>query len=220
MIETYPNEVNFHDIIVLILHDTIEDHPECWQDIVNQFGLHIFRDVLILSKLTTPIRAEILEWFAPQFDKNNPTSIDILHILSPSDPADKFERFSTYTGDLLGKNSIRFKNALLLYKKEIIDKDKNKIEADDEYISLGNYLYFQPKDARRKLQDMLHNMSDMHAMEIKKPGYIEKRRIKAYILGVKLRNFEMTDDYEQLEYAFQWTGHRMYTDEEVSQHIS
>ncbi len=44
-------------------------------------------------------------------------------------------------------------------------------------------------DVFRKLQDMLNNMIDMREMEKKKPGYINKRHIKAYILMVKMRNF-------------------------------
>lgn len=203
MIEKYPKEVNFEDVLALILHDAIEDHPECWWDILVQFGVQTFRDVLILSKISHVHRREILCWFARVGDHDDPVIIQILQILSPADPMDKFENFSRYKENILGQDSMRFKNALQLYKLEIIDRDKNPIEAKDEYISLGNYLYFQPKDARRKLQDMLHNMSDMKTMEIIKPGYIEKRRIKAYILGVKLKNFGMSEEYADLQAAFQ-----------------
>lgn len=44
-------------------------------------------------------------------------------------------------------------------------------------------------DLRRKVQDMLNNMSDMEQMEKIKPGYTETRRIKSYILWVKLKAF-------------------------------
>jgi hypothetical protein len=202
MIEKYPQEVNFYDALALILHDAIEDHPECWWDILTQFGTQTFRDILILSKISNLQRREILEWLTKVGDHDDPVIIEILQILNPVDPMDKFENFSRYKEDILGQDSVRFKNALQLYKMDIIDRDKNPEEARDEYVSLGNYLYFQPKDARRKLQDMLHNMSDMSAMEITKPGYIEKRRIKAYILGVKLKNFGMFEEYADLQAAF------------------
>ncbi|NRH20952.1 hypothetical protein HOO68_02830 [Candidatus Gracilibacteria bacterium] len=220
VIEKYPDVADPDDSIVLILHDTIEDHPECWWEILSKFGLKIFTDVLLLSKISEAIRKEILEWFVHNTNPDNPDLTILLQILSPLDPIKKFQNFSKYTEDILGENSIRFRNALLIYKMEIIDKDKNQKEAYDEYISLGNYLYFRPNDARRKLQDMLDNMSDMKSMESIKPGYIERRRIKAYILGVKLKNFGMLSEYTQLEYAFQGTGYRMYTDDEVSHKIS
>ena len=66
---------------------------------------------------------------------------------------------------------------------------------------------------------MIDNMADMENMEVIKPGYIEKRRIKAYILGVKLRNFNMMNEYNQLDNAFQNTWHAMYSDDEVVQKI-
>ena len=43
------------------------------------------------------------------------------------------------------------------------------MEYDEEYIALGNYIYFTENDTRRKLQDMLDNMSDMETMEKIKP---------------------------------------------------
>ncbi len=46
-------------------------------------------------------------------------------------------------------------------------------------------------------------MRDMEAMELEKPGYIETRRIKAYILGVKLKTFGMHSEFAELEKAFQ-----------------
>ena len=189
MVEKYPDIADPEDSIVLILHDTIEDHPDCWWQILSLFGIKTFTSVLILSKISESTRKEILEWFVHNINPDDPDVTILLQILSPLDPIKKFHNFSKYTEDILGKNSIRFKNALILYKNEIIDTDTNQKEAYDEYISLGNYLYFHPEDARRKLQDMLDNMSDMQRMETIKPGYIEKRRIKAYILGVKLKNF-------------------------------
>ena len=189
MVEKYPDIADPEDSIVLILHDTIEDHPDCWWQILSLFGIKTFTSVLILSKISESTRKEILEWFVHNINPDDPDITILLQILSPLDPIKKFHNFSKYTEDILGKNSIRFKNALILYKNEIIDTDTNQKEAYDEYISLGNYLYFHPEDARRKLQDMLDNMSDMQRMETIKPGYIEKRRIKAYILGVKLKNF-------------------------------
>jgi (p)ppGpp synthase/HD superfamily hydrolase len=49
-ITKYPEEkISSSDILVLILHDAMEDHPECWMIILERFGLQIFRDVLVLS---------------------------------------------------------------------------------------------------------------------------------------------------------------------------
>jgi len=203
MVEKYPDVADPDDSMVLILHDTIEDHPDCWWQILSLFGIKIFTSVLILSKISESTRREILEWFTHNTNPDHPELEVVFQILSPLDPLKKFRNYSKYSENILGENSIRFKNALILYKNEIIDTDKNQKEAYDEFISLGNYLYFCPEDARRKLQDMLDNMSDMQRMETIKPGYIEKRRIKAYILGVKLRNFGMFEDYARLEYAFQ-----------------
>lgn len=84
---------------------------------------------------------------------------------------------------------------------------KNVIIEDEEYISLCNYVYMNRYDTRRKLQDMLNNMSDMALMG---HGYIEKRQIKAYILAAKLRNFSMTDELAELAEKFQEAGRPMY----------
>lgn len=52
-----------------MLHDVIEDHPEYWQDILEQFGLQTFRDVLILSTggIKAPYREEMLEFLIAEF---------------------------------------------------------------------------------------------------------------------------------------------------------
>lgn len=205
MIQKYPDIVHPDDSIVLILHDSIEDHPECWPEILRNFGLSIFRDILILSKISASYRKDMLEWFVKNYDPNDLDVGNILQILSPVIPVIKLKKFSRYTENIHGIYAIRLKNAMTLYRVGITSRDQQKPEALDEYISLGNYLYFHPKDCRRKLQDMIDNMADMENMEVIKPGYIEKRRIKAYILGVKLRNFNMMDEYTQLDNAFQNT---------------
>jgi hypothetical protein len=64
---------------------------------------------------------------------------------------------------------------------------------------------------------MLHNMSDMHQMGSE---YIQKRRIKAYILWVKCKVFWLQDEYADLQLAFQNTGYAMYTDAEVFTEIT
>jgi (p)ppGpp synthase/HD superfamily hydrolase len=77
------------DIIVMILHDALEDHPSCWWDILAEFDIQTFRDVLILSKISYDIRREILQFFSHNADLDNPIIIEILQILSPRDPIDK-----------------------------------------------------------------------------------------------------------------------------------
>lgn len=101
----------------------------------------------------------------------------------------------------------------IVERKDICPEVKEK--AIDEYESLAHYAFFRRKDAKRKLWDMLANMSDIVDMERRQPGYTEKRRIKAYILGVKLRNFGMEPEYAQLQKVFQRVGMRMYTDPEA-----
>lgn len=37
-LKKYPQKnINLHDILILLLHDTIEDHPEYWKQILEQF---------------------------------------------------------------------------------------------------------------------------------------------------------------------------------------
>lgn len=215
----YPDSARVRDVLALILHDTIEDHEECWWDILSRFGIEVFRDVLILSKISIATRREILSWIVQNADLDNEHVWQILQILDPTNPLKKLQKFSKYSTDYLGEGSQRIRAAILLYKKEIIDKDPNHEEARDEYISLGNYLYFTEWDAKRKLRDMLHNMSDMESMEARKPGYIEKRRIKAYILWVKLKNFGLVQEFAELQKAFQDVWYQMYTDGEVMARI-
>lgn len=83
------------------------------------------------------------------------------------------------------------------------------------YIALGNYIYFTRENARDKVADMYDNMGDMAERERDRPGYTEKRRIKAYILGVKLREYKMKDEYRRLEDAFQKAGSSMLSDTKV-----
>jgi hypothetical protein len=62
---------------------------------------------------------------------------------------------------------------------------------------------------------MLDNMRDMEEMELRKPGYKEERRIKAYILGVKLQYYGMQAEYIELQNAFHEAVTRMLTDADV-----
>lgn len=215
MIQDYGKRARIWDLVALILHDVIEDHPERWREIYEKFSIHIFRDVLILSKISMKTRKEILECVIKNNDVHKSIVGNILQILDPNDPMIKLWRFSHYAQDPLGQDTQKFQMAIWLYKQEILDKYQDKDEAEDEYISLGNYLHFTKDDAKRKLQDMLNNMSDMEDMEKKKPWYIERRRIKAYILWVKLRNFWLKDEYSRLQWAFKKAGYMMYTDAEV-----
>lgn len=215
MIHWYGKRARIGDLITLILHDVIEDHPDSWKEVYNKFGIHVFRNVLILSKISRELRKEMLGFFVHQWNIFEGPLWNIVQILDPTDPVEKFERFSHYSENLLGQDAQRFLIALQLYKQEILDEYSCELEAHDEYVSLWNYLYFTSEDAKRKLQDMLNNMSDMAEMEKKKPGYIERRRIKAYILGVKLRNFGLKDEYAELQGAFQCAWYNMYDDAEV-----
>jgi hypothetical protein len=126
----------------------------------------------------------MLSWFienTPTEKLDDPVIGEIFQILSPVDPLEKLKNFSKYStiDNRVGQDAQLIENALRLYDKTIIKTSKHPTKAEDEYISLGNYLYFNKKDCQRKLQDMLHNMSDMHQMGSE---YIQKRRIKAYML--------------------------------------
>ena len=50
-----------------------------------------------------------------------------------------------------------------------INPDEQTMESNKEYIALCHYIYMNPIDIRRKLQDMLNNMKDMEEMEKSKP---------------------------------------------------
>ncbi len=56
--ESYPNWKN---ITVLILHDTLESHPERWQEVFDIVPLDIFCRIVKLSKLPSNAREEIQE---------------------------------------------------------------------------------------------------------------------------------------------------------------
>ncbi len=95
----------------------------------------------------------------------------MMRILNPQTPTHKLLTESQY-GELNGLQDFqKIENALNLYKESIIiPKSKGGVmDHDEEYIALGNYIYFTRNDAERKLQDMLDNMSDMSAMEKIKP---------------------------------------------------
>jgi hypothetical protein len=228
-VEKY-GDITPHDTIVFMLHDAIEDHPEYWKEIFDLVWVHIFRDVIILATggILLKYRKEMLDFFHskyPYWDKFSKKWVkpgeqrvfDLIRILSPADPLFKLGTESAYH-EINGLQDFqKIDSAIRLYKESIIlpeSKWKN-IDMIDEYMALGNYLYFTKDDARRKLQDMLDNISDMEEMEKRKPGYTEKRRVKAYILWVKLKNFGMMREYAELENAFQEKGSSMLKDFEV-----
>lgn len=203
------------DIIVPVFHDAIEDHPECWHDILQKFGVSIFRDILLLSNISASYREQILQYFISTYDSNDKDAhivSNILEILSPVQPLGKLENRLQSTKDIDEEVANRFRIAYWLYDVGITQKAKNQIDARDEYTSMGNYLFFEPRHCQIKLQDMLHNMLDMKEMEIKKPGYSEKRLVKAYLLGVALRKHGMWHEYNQLDHAFWMTWLQMYSD--------
>jgi hypothetical protein len=221
-LDTYESEISYEDILVFALHDALEDHPESWRDILDVFWLEIFRDVLVLSTgwISFPYRKEIILYFLKKYnfilfpDPSIEWQEDILYlqkwvgeilrILSPVDPLFKHKNESQYKED--SPEFQKIANAITFYKQEIlIKKDTltpDEVRTSQEYLWLGNYLYFTPTDARRKLQDMLHNMRDMEIMEKRKPGYIASRRIKSYILSVILRNYGMFDELALLQGKF------------------
>jgi hypothetical protein len=58
-------------------------------------------------------------------------------------------------------------------------------------------------------------MEDILDREEAKPGTVQKRRIKAYILGCKLKYYGMNHEYSQLAKAFIDIGSSMIRDDEV-----
>lgn len=112
----------------------------------------------------------------------------------------------------------------MLYVQEVfIIRDKipiDQIPNHDAYRGLWNYVYMNEADLRRKVQDMLNNMSDMEQMEKIKPGYTETRRIKSYILWVKLKAFWMYDEISLLQKAFLKSNTPMLTYADVENKIN
>ena len=207
---THYEEMRGRDILILALHDTIEDHPEHWQHILDTYGVKVFRDVLILSTGGIPkeVRTEIWEHFDHQFPDWTEASMgspffDIRHILSPAPPLFKLRNYSRYTEDLENQETQKIEKAFLYYQIQILGESVDPDDSHEELVSLAHYIYFTPQDTRRKFFDMINNMKDAWEMERMKPGYIQKRRIKAYLLSVKLRNFGLNEEFSELVRAFQ-----------------
>ncbi len=235
----WENDITYQDLLVLALHDTFEEHPEIWRETLEAFGLSIFRDVLVLSTGWIPfsIRRDIILYFYSTYHDfltvshihEEPDEVqaeqnlvwEIFRILNPVEPLFKNLNESQYREESVEFQKI--KNAMVLYKREILIEKKwlseESLLTNQEYLWLGNYIYFTPIDARRKLQDMLHNMWDMEIMEQKKPWYIQTRRIKAYILSAILRNFGMVDELSDLQFAFHRVNMQIPRDGEVYEKI-
>jgi hypothetical protein len=62
---------------------------------------------------------------------------------------------------------------------------------------------------------MLDNMDTIALMEKAKSGYIQTRRIKAYILWVKLKNLGMWDEYNELEATLTQQWVKMISENEL-----
>ncbi len=207
-------------IMVRAVHDIIEDHPEKWHELYNKVWLKIFRDALALATggITLEKRAEMLDFFMSLNSSDSAVEIldDVNRILTPMNPFSKLE-FSYYTHPEHLENKKRMHNAISIYHHNIIKKESRGVIAKDQdmYIALGNYIYFTRDNARDKVADMYDNMGDMAAREQERPWYTQKRRIKAYILGVKLREYKMKDEYKRLEEAFHHAGSSMLSDDEV-----
>ncbi len=233
-IEKY-KRITPHRTIVLMLHDAIEDHPESWREIYDLIWVHIFRDVLILATWGLPIhyRTEMEDFFNHKFPNWNKLSnkgskpgahivSDIMKILSTKEPLVKLENESQYSKIHDPQDSQKLEYAIRLYKDFIISPGNEwlDVEENKEYIGLGNYLYFTNENAHDKLQDMIENVSDLEEMEKQKPWYTQKRRVKAYILWVKFKNYGMVSEYDELEQALQSKGTSMLTDTEVIRMLS
>lgn len=144
-IEQHPQKNITNDVIILALHDVIEDHGEeilsghtlpVWREVLDEFGWQIFRDVLILSKIPMSMRRSILEYITRNADLDDPLIAETLRIISPIDPIDKFKRLSLYSENTKEQDAQRFRAALEFYRERIISREDNEKKANDEYISL------------------------------------------------------------------------------------
>lgn len=145
---------------------------------------------------------------------------DIIRMLNPVDPIHKAKNDSIYAHNLDSQDSYRIQAAIAYYRNELIisgyqKKGKVFTGEDEGYIGLWNYLFFTEYNCRDKLEDVLDNMTDMKKREETKPWSIKKRRIKAYILWIKLKNLWMMDEYSRLSKAFSDAGYTMLQDAEV-----
>lgn len=211
------NEIHLWDILILLLHDVLEDHPEYWREILDKFWLKVFRDVLVLSTwwIDSKYRKKMLRYFNDTYNEHFILSEpwdklhDIWHIIDPAPPLRKLSKNSIYSKNRNEHELYAMKKAINYYSKVLlkIDPDEYNFVDNDEYIWLWNYIYMNPTDVRRKLQDMLNNMKDMKQMEDRKPWYIAKRHIKAYILTAKMKNFWMNKELSELLIAFAESGH-------------
>ncbi len=229
---------------VLINHDILEEHPEAWWQLLECIGLRLFWEVLVLSTgwfKKMGYRQKMIDFFLPQlmeledkraeylkysdFIKDYPDYeplLEIVRILNPVNPFHKAYLDSLYALNLDSQEIQLVIGAFSLYlDKKILPKYKSKgktfTEEDEEFIGLWNYLYFWKETARRKLMDMLKNMGDMEEMEKIKPGYVQTRRIKAYILWVTFKSLGMTSEYARLVQEFDKYRLLMITDAEVQE---
>lgn len=208
------DDIRLYDILIFFLHDVVEDHPQYWKEILEQFWPITLRDVLILSTwwIDRHIRQEILDFlstselYCSSFLNSKPWDImnDIWCILDPMPPLRKLYKESIYSQDNFSHEASAIKRAIEYYSIVLlwIMPEEEKFEHNDEYIALWNYLYMNRFDIRRKLWDMLNNMKDMEQMEEKAPWYIAKRHIKAYILIIKMNNLGMVSEKAKLLWAF------------------
>lgn len=225
--KTTPRKVNLHKIVVLLLHDVIEDHPEYWKEIYNKFWVRVFRDVLILwtGWIAEKYRGEILNFLNTEFNLGDTQPwdalYDLLQMLSPMDPYEKLQRYAPQYSHSWkpGENYKKIEKAIAYYAIYFFSVDPRKPHKpiyNDEYIALGNYLYMNKDDALLKLEDMLNNMSDMSSMW---KEYIEKRQIKAYILMAKLRIFWLNHAVYELYQKFESSWHPMLSESQIEELI-
>lgn len=204
-------------------------------------ALQLFYDTLLLATgwIKYSARKEMINFFFTKYSdylldgvvseweiKKKELLVNIVKLLSPVNPLHKLDHESEkYAIAKWSEEYVRLHSAIELYKHEILSKKvkyKNNtkaIELSDEFIWLGNYIFFDETAARRKLKDMTNNMLDMTEMEAKKPWYAETRRIKAYILSVKLKHYAMWHELKTLSDAFETQWQNMMTDAEMTMRI-
>ena len=117
--------------ITRMLHDSLEDHPEYWREILELIWFRFFRDVLVLATgglRERKYRDEMILFFGNERDnrgKSDPeydTLVDIVHILSPADPFYKAKNYSKYANfpESRTQEVQHIMTAISLYHSEII----------------------------------------------------------------------------------------------------
>ncbi len=118
-------------IMTRMLHDSLEDHPEYWREVLALVWVQLFRDVLVLATgglKERRYREEMILYFTNELENQDKSDsdydslVDIIHILSPVNPFRKAISDSRYAN--LPRSQIdkiqRILGAISLYRSEII----------------------------------------------------------------------------------------------------